>query len=90
MFTLLYPRSPHDLQPKSVIRRLNQLLFKPLTNWLLGHDHALLSELNAVHIEHMATLERRIEQAAEIDQWHYRRAEERLRLLELLTDYEQR
>jgi len=90
LFTLLYPRSPHDLQPKSVIRRLNQLLFKPLTNWLLGHDHALLSELNAVHIEHMATLERRIEQAAEIDQWHYRRAEERLRLLELLTDYEQR
>jgi len=35
-------------------------------------------------------LERRIEQAAEIDQQQYRRAEERLRLLELLTEYEHR
>jgi len=89
LFARLYPRSC-DLQPKGVIRRLNQLLLEQLINRLLGRDHALLAELNAVYIEHIATLERRIEQAAEIDQQQYRRAEERLRLLELLTEYEHR
>jgi hypothetical protein len=106
LFTRLNHPSPNDLQPKGVMRRPYHQLFEKLINWLSGRDHALLTELdafrvehmvtdyalltelNAINIEHMAALELRIEQATEIDQ--HRRAEERLRLLELLTDYEYR
>lgn len=79
LLTRIYFKSPSSVDPEPALRRLFRwLVLRPLS-FLVGREHLLLAELNTVHV-------------ARLD-WaglHADLLERRLRLLELLTDYDHR
>jgi GT2 family glycosyltransferase len=69
--------SPSEPVPASVLRRLYRLVFKRIPGWLSGREERLQTELYNVRIE-------RVNQLQRVEYALY----ERLKMLEILTEYE--
>jgi hypothetical protein len=70
-------RSPSDPASRGILRDLYRLLFKRIPSWLSGQDERLQAELYNVRIERLNLLQR-------VDYALY----ERLKVLEILTEYD--
>ncbi len=76
LLTKIYFRAPNETQPESTGQRLWRLLVKRPLSFITLRDYLLLAQLNTLHIARLDLLEQQLNQ--------------RLHLLETLTDYEYR
>lgn len=86
----IYFRSPADPDPEPSLHRISRLVFKRLPNLLTGREHLLLAELNALHVARMEQIEQAlIRLYLQMDQLNSQMLE-RLKLLEILMEYDYR
>lgn len=84
LLTRIFFRSPFTLHAESRMSRLWRLLVLRPFSFLIGRDYLLLSELNAIHVARLDSIEA-LERVQEEQIAHLER---RLRVLEMLADYE--
>jgi len=82
----IYFRSPNDPTPEPFLNRISRLVFKRLPNLVTGREHLLLAELNALHVARMEQIEGTLIKMDQFDS----QLQERLRLLEILMEYDYR
>ncbi len=76
LLSKIYFRAPNDTQPEPLGKRLWRLLVKRPLSFITFRDYLLLAQLNTLHVARLDLLDQQINQ--------------RLTLLETLTDYEYR
>lgn len=84
LLTSIYFRDPTDSMPGDAFHRLYRLLFKRLPSLVTGREATLRAELNNNYRERINQLKNRIELVELMRQ----QTDERLKLLELITEYD--
>lgn len=87
LLTRIYFKSPLDDRPEPILRRLFRLFVLCPLSFIIGRDYLLRAELNTVHVARMDKLEQVNRLYLELIR---HQLEQRLSLLEILTDYEYR
>ncbi|MGB7118024.1 MAG: hypothetical protein WBD56_17945, partial [Anaerolineales bacterium] len=84
LLTSIYFRDPTDSMPEDALQRLYRLLFKRLPSLVTGREATLRAELDNNHRERINQLKNRIE----LVELKRQQTDERLKLLELITEYD--
>jgi hypothetical protein len=86
LLTRIYFKAPRDDRPEPALKRWFRLLVLRPLSFLIGRDYLLLAELNTVHVARMDRMDR----MDELHQSSRDQLERRLKLLEILSDYDYR
>jgi GT2 family glycosyltransferase len=86
LLTRIYFKPPSADRSEPTLGRFFRLLVLRPLSFFIGRDYLLLSELNTVHVARMDQLRHQMDLVERM----YREMERRLRLLEVLTDYDYR
>lgn len=86
LLTRIYFKAPADDRPESALKRWFRLLVLRPLSFLIGRDYLLLAELNTVHVARMDQMDK----MHALYQLSRDQLERRLKLLEILTDYDYR
>jgi GT2 family glycosyltransferase len=86
LLTRIYFKAPADDRPEPTLKRWFRLLVLRPLSFLIGRDYLLLAELNTVHVARMDQMDK----MDRLYQLSRNQLERRLKLLEILTDYDYR
>ncbi|NIV29073.1 MAG: hypothetical protein GWN58_06060, partial [Anaerolineae bacterium] len=86
LLTRIYFKAPRDDRLEPALKRWFRLLVLRPLSFLVGRDYLLLAELNTVHVARMDRMDR----MDELHQSSHDQLDRRLKLLEILSDYDYR